>query len=91
MPPSLATHPQKQPQPQKQSLVVYTEDLTQPIRRRLSARQLKADAFTAKKTWSKARLLMFDLAQDRITHLSIVLRTFPEKFCSMVIATTKLS
>src|SRR5258708_16753152 len=42
MPPSLATHPQKQPQPQKQlqpqkqpqpqkqSLVVYTEDWTQP-------------------------------------------------------------
>src|SRR5713101_5943817 len=29
-PPSLATHPQKQPQPQKQSLVVYTEDWTQP-------------------------------------------------------------
>src|SRR6266567_399121 len=30
MPPSLATHPQKQPQAQKQSLVVYTEDWTQP-------------------------------------------------------------
>ena len=30
LPPSLATHPQKQPQPQEQSLVVYTEDLTQP-------------------------------------------------------------
>src|SRR5262249_8139466 len=30
VPPSLATHPQKQLQPQKQSLVVYTEDWTQP-------------------------------------------------------------
>src|SRR6266700_1447700 len=31
MPPSLATHPQKQPQAQKQGLVVYTEDWTQPV------------------------------------------------------------
>jgi hypothetical protein len=31
MPPSLATHPQKQPQPKKQSLVVYTVDWTQPL------------------------------------------------------------
>lgn len=39
MPPSLATHPQKQPQPQKQSLVVYTEDWTQPRRARRATTQ----------------------------------------------------
>jgi len=35
--------------------------------------------------------LFFSANSWNITHLNIGLRTFPEKFCSMVIATTKLS